>query len=296
VRQQMRGAGLVSPTQSALPPFRLIRAGSIPDVREALRAHPGATLAAGCSDLVAQVREGLTPHTLISVRRLPELLRAEHTDGELSLGAALTHSEGPAHPAVRQAIPSLAAAWASIATVRIRFRATVGGNLMARRYRYEMGVILGALDARMHFTGPHGDADVAVDEFVRSGAPGTPEAVDRGLLHRLTVETASLRWYSYDRSMRPVTTVAVAVRAPEAGESGGRVIATVGSEYRRPVRLSAVLPGAELTAADVRPVAARLAAGLPDWTGDYAGTADYRRHLVEVLAGRQLTAALGARP
>jgi aerobic carbon-monoxide dehydrogenase medium subunit len=295
VRQQIRGAGLVSPTQSALPPFRLVRVDTVAEALEALREYPGATLAAGCTDLVAGVREGLTPHTVISVRRVPELLQAEHRNGELSLGAALTHDEGSALPCVQQAIPGFARAWASIATVRVRFRATVGGNLMSRRYRYEMAVILGALDATMQFAGASGDSVVQVDEFVRTGSPGTPETVDRGLLHRLTIDTGSLRWFSYDRSMRPVTTIAVAVRAPEAGAAGGRVTAVVGSEYRRPVRLSATLPSADLTTADVRPVAAHLAAGLPDWTEDYVGTAAYRRHLVEVLVGRQLTAALGER-
>jgi carbon-monoxide dehydrogenase medium subunit len=293
MRPQARGAGLIAPTQSALPPFHLIRAESLRDVAEALAAHPDATIAAGCTDIVAAVREGLTPTTLLSVRQVPELTEAEHGDSGLVLGAGLTHDAGSALPVVRLAIPGLARAWAGIATVRVRFRATIGGNLMARRFRYEMPVILGALDARMLFTGPNGEHTSTVDEFVRSGSSETDRRL--GLLHRITVDTRSLTYFDYDRSLRPVTTLALALRAPAVSGAGARVIAVVGSEYRRAVRLGVTLSSDTLEPADIAPAAAELAALLPDWSGDYTGSAEYRRHLVEVMVRRQLNSALGAR-
>jgi carbon-monoxide dehydrogenase medium subunit len=249
-----------------------------------LTARPDATIAAGCTDLVAAIREGLVPSAVLSLRRVDELRTVRHAGGVLRIGALNTHADGSARPALLAAVPSLGAAWSSIATVRIRARATVGGNLMARRLRYEMPVILGALDTTMEFATATGDRRCTVDEFTRraAAAPAGPAQ-----LRHLAVDTASLVSFRYDRSLRPVTTVALAVR--RAG-GGLRLTAAVGSEYRRAVLLSTEASGDDPGAIDPRAAAGELAAGLPEWIGDYAGSAAYRRRVVEVLLRRQLTA------
>ncbi|WP_327579009.1 FAD binding domain-containing protein [Streptomyces sp. NBC_00145] len=279
MRQQLGGAGLLAPTQSALPPFRLCRPRTLDEAQRLFVDTPDATLAAGCTDLVAAVREGCSPSTLISLRGIDELRTVEQRAGELYLGALLTHHEGSQHPTVNRVLPMLGAAWSSIATVRIRFRATVGGNIMARRHRYEMAVILGALETQLQFSGPRGEWRCGLDEFAH-GQPADP-----ALLHHLVVETESLHLFRYDRSLRPVTTVALAVRS---AERGFRLTAVVGSEYRPPALLRADIAAARMTASDRADLAHFMAAQLPDWAGDYAGSVAYRRRVVEVLLRRQL--------
>jgi carbon-monoxide dehydrogenase medium subunit len=269
----------------------LIRPSTLGEARRFLASFPAATLAAGCTDLVAGIREGCSPSTLISLQRVQELRTVTHAAGQLRIGALLTHDEGSQHPELRAAIPELGAAWSRIATVRIRFRGTIGGNLVARRFRYEMAVILGALDAQMEFSTLGGERTCAVDEFVR-GAHGAPSAPS--LLHHISVDTESLDFYSYDRSLRPVTTVSLCGRL--AG-SHLQLVAVAGSEYRRPVRLQDEVDApsfAALTDADRSRLAGSMARQLPDWVGDYAGSADYRRRVVEVSIRRQL-AGLAAR-
>jgi carbon-monoxide dehydrogenase medium subunit len=249
-----------------------------------LASEPDAVVAAGCTDLVAAIREGLVPSAVLSLRRVDELRTAQHAGGVLRIGALNTHAEGSGRPEVMTAVPSLGAAWSSIATVRIRARATVGGNLMARRSRYEMPVILGALESMMEFATAKGEHRCTVDEFTRraAAAPSAP-----ALLHHLAVDTASLVAFRYDRSLRPVTTVALAVR--RAG-GGLRLTAAVGSEYRRAVLVRTQAPVADTAAIDAAEVARELAAGLPDWVGDYAGSAAYRRRVAAVLLRRQINA------
>ncbi|HEY4458081.1 MAG TPA: FAD binding domain-containing protein [Pseudonocardiaceae bacterium] len=282
---QSRNAGLLTPTQSALPPFELLRPADLAEARAMLVDRPDATIAAGCTDLVAAVREGLTPSTLISLRHLDALRAVEHEDGILRIGALNTHDHGAAHPALLAALPELGTAWSGIATVRIRFRATVGGNLMARRFRYEMPVILGALDTTMEFSTKAGERRCTVDEFVRRD-PAAPDGP--ALLHHLAVDTASLLSFRYDRSLRPVTTVAVAIR--RAGE-GLRLTAAIGSEYRRAVLVRTETDVSDVGAINAAEAAHELAVQLPDWIGDYAGSVDYRRRVVEVLLRRQFEAA-----
>jgi aerobic carbon-monoxide dehydrogenase medium subunit len=249
-----------------------------------LAGRPDATVAAGCTDLVAAIRQGLVPSAVLSLRRVDELRTVRHAGGVLRIGALSTHADGSACPALLEALPSLGAAWSSIATVRIRARATVGGNLMARRFRYEMPVILGALDTTMEFATPAGERRCTVDDFTRRAA-----AVPAGsaLLHHLAVDTAPLVSFRYDRSLRPVTTVALAVRRADGGLL---LTAAVGSEYRRAVLVRTEVAGSGVEAVDPAAAARDMAAGLPDWVGDYAGSAAYRRRVVEVLLRRQLTA------
>lgn len=279
MRQQVGGAGLLAPTQTALPPFRLCRPRTLDEARRLLIDSPDATVAVGCTDLVAAFREGCSPSTLISLRRTDGLRTAEHCAGELRLGALLTHHEGSQHPTVNRVLPPLGTAWSSIATVRIRFQATLGGNIMARRQRYEMAVILGALETQLQFSGPAGERSCSLDEFVHA-RPAEP-----ALLHHLVVNTESLYSFSYDRSLRPLTTVALAIRYTSGGF---RLTAVVGSEYRHPVLLRAEIAAERMTAADRADLAHHMAAQMPDRVGDYAGSIEYRRKVVEVLLRRQL--------
>ncbi|NUP28015.1 MAG: dehydrogenase [Nocardia sp.] len=275
MRATVDGSGIVAQSQSALAPFRLYRPESVAEVVAVLAADPAAVIGAGCSDLVAGIREGCAPAALVSLRRVAGLKTITHNDGVLRLGSMVTHHEGATSPVVAEAVPGLAAAWSRIATVRIRYTGTVGGNLMARRYRYEMPLLLGALGARLSFSDG------------RDLGPGELWADDTtGLLTEIAVPTADLVWFGYERSMRPTTTVALAIR--RAAGTTLSVVATVGSEYRQVRSLSAETEA--ISAADIDPAAtaAVLAAQLPDDIADYTGSAEYRRHLVTVLTRRLL--------
>src|SRR5690349_12659189 len=98
MRGQKLGAGLIAQSQSALPPFILHRPTSLGEAVALTRQHPGAVIAAGCSDLVAQFREGLEPEVLISVQRIKELREISNDAGTLRIGSLVSHSEGSRSP------------------------------------------------------------------------------------------------------------------------------------------------------------------------------------------------------
>ncbi|WP_037243013.1 FAD binding domain-containing protein [Rhodococcus wratislaviensis] len=279
MRTQALGAGLVAQTQFAMAPFRLHRPTTIEDALAIVSEHPDAVIAAGCSDLVAQIREGCAPNTLVSLQKVDALRAIRHEAGVLHIGPMVTHHMGATDEIVAAAIPNLATAWASIATVRIRYTATVGGNLMARRYRYEMPLLLGALDADLIYDAGALSRPVA-SLWADSGT------AQRSVLTDITVRTDDLVWFGYERSMRPTATVALAVRRSPDGTL--QVRAQSGSEYRHGFALTADTGASEL---DPLEVSAQLAQQLPDECADYTGSAEYRRHLVRVLTRRLLTAA-----
>lgn len=283
MRINQLGSGLIAQSQSSLPPFVLHRPTTLHEAMELSLQKPNALFAAGCSDLVAQFREGLVPDEVVSLQRVPELTEISHEGGVLHIGSMVTHHRGSSSPIVRELSSGLSNAWKSIATVRIRFKATVGGNLMARRHRYEMPVMLSALDANMHF---HGDV---AERRLPVATLWDNETVPAGLLTSISIETDSLLWFGYDRSMRPLTTVALAIRSD--GEGRMRVTATCGSEYRRTFVLNHTQESSAINQLDVPSVAEALALQLPEEAADYSGSIGYRRRLVAVLSRRLLQAA-----
>lgn len=276
MRATVDGSGIVAQSQSALAPFRLYRPGSVAEANTVLEREPGAVIGAGCSDLVARIREGAAPEALVSLQKVAELKAITHTDGVLRLGSMVTHDAGASSPVVAAAIPGLSAAWARIATVRIRYTATVGGNLMARRHRYEMPLLLGALDARLSMSD---DRTLAVDALWSDDTTA--------LLTGISVSTTDLVWFGYERSMRPTATVALAIRRLPEGTLS--LHATAGSEYHPGVSLRLDTDALVAAGIDASVASAALAAQLPDDVADFTGSAGYRRHLVTVLTRRLLT-------
>ncbi|MFB4314146.1 FAD binding domain-containing protein [Actinomadura sp. 21ATH] len=256
---RLLAGGWAAPTQRTIPDFRLHRPRTIA-AAAAAGAAEGAVYAHGCTDLFARFREGLWCSDLVSLERIPELTGIRRDGPDLAIGAGVRHVAGAADPLVAELLPGLAAAWGSIATHRIRQRATIGGNLMARRPRYEMPIMMEALGARLETAGP-----VLAPADVWAGPPpGT-------LLHTVRIPDAAGAWFGYERALRPLMTAAVAVR-------GETVWLAVGSEYVRPHAAEGRL-GED---------PARIAARLPGAVGDAAADAGYRRHAAGVLLGRAL--------
>lgn len=282
MREQSLGAGLLAGSQTALAPFVLHRPQSAEEAFEAFRNDPDATLLAGSTDIVAQMREGLSPRVVIALGGVTPWREILQEDDVLRLGALATHRGGPRDPVLRRTLPSLADAWASIATVRIRARATLGGNIMARQCRYETPLMLASLDAELELCGVDGEYRATIADLWRAETGLT------GVLHHVRISTSDLLLFAYERTLRPLLTVALAVRARA---NGFRLTATVGSEYHPPVTAREDINGATVDSLDPEQVGRDLAGQLPDEIADYAATAAYRRRVVAVLVRRQLTAA-----
>lgn len=263
---QLLPHGLVAPTQRTIPDFDLRRPLSVAEA-VAAGALEGAVYANGCTDLFAQFREGLSCATLISLDRVPGLDSISLDDEALRIGAGAVHHAGARHPAVEAALPGLAAAWRLIATERIRQRATIGGNIMARRPRYEMSIMCDSLGAELSFASPNGSSRLSIADVTGGRVPVG------ALLLSVDIPLGAGTWFGYERSMRPLLTVAATVR----GES---VRVSAGSEMRRHFTVSAPLGTSP----------ADIAATFPGEIGDEVAGSDYRRHVAGVLLGRLLAA------
>jgi aerobic carbon-monoxide dehydrogenase medium subunit len=279
--QTIATAGLVPTSASALPPFALMQPSSVAEVVTALDGEANPVLLAGGTDLVAAFNEGLAPGTLIDLSRVAALRGISFAEGALRIGAAVTHAAGCSDALVREHAGGFAAAWRRIANPRVRFTGTLGGNLMARRRRYEGPVLLSALDARLEFTARGGRQVRTPADLWHDGAPA------RALLETIVVRTEDLLWYGYERSMRPLITLATALR--RSGQ-GIELRVAVASEYLAPVVLSRTLPATRLSEvpALAHEQSHALMADLPDSFTDAVLNARYARAAGAALLARQL--------
>lgn len=207
-------AGLIATSFRTLPRFRLVRADGIAEAVAALDGSDQPAVLAGGTDLPARFNEGFAPSDLIDISRIAPLREVRIAGNAIEIGAAVVHAKGCAHPLIQQHLPSLAHAWSRIANVRIRFSATIGGNLMARRTRYEGAILLSALDARLRLRSVKGDTEIRAEEIWTAALP-------RGaLLTHIVIPLRKGLQLDYARELRPILTQAVAIE----DDAPGRVV------------------------------------------------------------------------
>jgi len=274
------GLGLIATSIRTLAPLRLYRPITCEQVTHILgNEEDPPTLLAGGTDLCAQFNDGLAPRTLIALDRVASLRRIERVDGEIRIGSCVTHDAGRADPILNRQLGGFAQAWGTIANARVRFRATIGGNIMALRPRYEMSIILDALRTTLSFR--IGDRSVRIKpEEVWAG-----KAPARSLLEYMAIPADSdVIEFRYDRTLRPTMTLALCVRRTN-GVIEPR--ATIATELLRPatLRTSPVSSQQKLRS---REFASATASTLPDDYADHNTTNWYLRRAAASLLYRQL--------
>ena len=127
-------------------PVEWLAPSSLEEASE-LRAERGedATVVAGGSFLGILMNQGfLEPSTLLSLGHVDELRGIDVRDGELCLGAMVTHRRVERDPVVRDGWPVLAEAFGLVASPRVRNQATVGGVLADADYASDPPAVLSA--------------------------------------------------------------------------------------------------------------------------------------------------------
>lgn len=278
-------AGLIPTSAASLGPFRLSQPDSLRDAA-ALTGRAGTPVVlAGGTDLVACFNEGLAPDQVIDVSGIGALRELALDGSVLRIGAGVTHHAGSTHALVRRTIPGFANAWSRIANPRIRFRATLGGNLMARRTRYEASILLTALQANASFMAADGSVATTPVASIWDHANDRNDRT-QGLLTSITIDTSQLIGFDYERSLRPLMTQAVAVFSTT---DGLRVSFTVATEYLRPLHIALQVPASQAVATDRAASIARLVMQhVPDTFRDPTVTPAYARQAGAALLKRQL--------
>lgn len=259
----------------------------------------GARPVAGGTDLVVGGRQGKKPlpESLVGIHRVAELRGIEETAGGLTMGALVTHAEIVSHPLVRSRYTGLADASAIVGSHATRANGTIGGNVMNASPAMDTGAPLLCLGAEVMLAGPGGTRRLAMADLWTG--PGQTSATADEVLVSVTIPvpadgsgSAYVR-LQYRRQMEIAVVGAgasVTLRDGEVTEASVAVTALAPTIFVVPeagLRLVGS-SGDEATVAE----AARLAAGAARPIGDVRASADYRRAMAAVIAGRAIAAAL----
>ena len=122
---------------------------------------------AGGTDLMVQMAGeiGEPPPRVLDIWRLDELRGIGVHDGSLVIGALTTYTELRTSPAVRDVIPALAEAAATIGAAQIQNRGTIGGNIVNASPAGDTLPVLLAVGAQMVLGSARGERTVDVDDF-----------------------------------------------------------------------------------------------------------------------------------
>jgi carbon-monoxide dehydrogenase medium subunit len=265
-------------------------------------AHYGedGKIVAGGTWLTLVLKQGLLrPTALISLRHLSELRRLEYLPGQgLRIGALVTHREIELSPLVRQRFPMLAETFATVANVRIRHQATVGGNLCDADYASDPPAMLVALDASVTALSQDGQRSIPVRDLIR-GHYTTALQADEVLTHILIPETPAptagvyLKYRTRSHEDRPCVGVAVVLQLLPDGRCGDLQV-VIGAVSGTPQRLPHVLEqgrGQKLDGELIAYIASRYAAEIEPLS-DLRASAWYRKQMIQVFTRRGLEAAL----
>ena len=147
--------------------FSYVRAHGL-DEAVALLNEPGvhSRVLAGGTDLVRELREGqVSCDRVVDVARIPELNMIQ-ANGQISVGASVTHSQIVDSPVLQQQVPLLVQACRQIGSPQIRNVGTIGGNVANAAACADTLPVLVCLDAEAVFITPAGEHRVRVTDLV----------------------------------------------------------------------------------------------------------------------------------
>jgi carbon-monoxide dehydrogenase medium subunit len=259
--------------------FEFHRPTTVADAVALLRDRGGAKFLAGGQSLLPVLKLELAePSDLVSLAHLKELRDIRVDGGNLLIGALVTHDEVSRSPEVKKAIPALAALAGAIGDAQVRNRGTLGGSVAhadpAADYPAAL-VGLGAtvitdrrtIPADAFFTGLF-MTDLDRDELVKAVQFPIPKR-------------AAYAKFAHRASKYALVGVFVAETA-----AGIRVAVTgAASQVFRASDYEAAL-GKKLAAASLDGIAVSPAS----FNSDAEASAEYRAHLIGVMAKRAVQA------
>ena len=246
---------------------------SVADALGLLAADDGARALAGGQTLINVMKaRAASPDVLVDLNGLDELKGIELAgDGTLTIGAMTTYTE-LMQSAEAKARPILAEVVSTIADVQVRNRGTVGGNVCANDPTNHLPPLMTAIGARFTIVGAGGEREVSAEEFfvgVYMTAVGLGE-----LLTKITIPAGKRDGFAAVTLGVDGTCICNA-----AASVNGSLRVALGCVDAVPVLL-------QPASADEDEVREAVQAADLDPPSDVHASAEYRKHLAEVLAVR----------
>ena len=277
--------------------FEYHRPGSIDEALGLLGSLEDAKVLAGGQSLIPVMKlRFAAPSHLLDINRLPGLDGIDASGGSLRIGALVRHNQMAGSEVVKVHHGLLASTAPQIADPLVRNLGTVGGSLAHADPAGDWGSAMLAAGASVALRSSRGEREVSVADFLVDIFTTTMEADE--LLTEIRVPLAAGpsggAYLKLERKIGDFATVGVAVQVELVDGTIGRAgiaLTGVGSKNIQATEAQQSLAGAEPTE-EAFANAGRLAAAVADPVGDVRGSAEYKRHIVEVYVRRGLSSAV----
>jgi carbon-monoxide dehydrogenase medium subunit len=255
---------------------------SIKDAVALRKSKPEGKFLAGGQSLIPVLKLDLAaPSDLISLAALSELRQIKRDGNKLAIGALVTHDEVHRSPEVAKAIAALATLAGGIGDQQVRNRGTLGGSVAHADPAADYPAAVLGLGATIITDRRSIAADAYFTGFFET-ALGADELVT-------AVQFPIAKRAGYVKFANRASRYAVVGVFIAETDAGIRVAVTgAGAKVFRVTAMEQAL-AKSFTAASVTGVKIDPA----DLTGDPEASAEYRAHLIPVIAGRAVQAALG---
>ncbi len=277
--------------------FEYHRPDSLEEALQLLAEHGDeAKVLAGGQSLIPVMKLRLAaPAHLIDISRLGMDSIAE-ADGHLAIGALARHRDLERSDLLKARYPVMAAAAPLISDPIVRNLGTIGGSLCHADPAGDWGSVMLALQASVVLRSGRGERELPISEFLQDTFTTALEP-DEILTEVRVPQPAGSSGGTYLKMERKVGDFATVAAALHLSLSDGTIeragigLTAVASKNLQATDAEASLAGAEPTEAAFAE-AGRLAAEASSPVTDVRGSAEYKRHIVDVYVRRGLATAL----
>jgi CO/xanthine dehydrogenase FAD-binding subunit len=281
-------------------PFDYFDPTTLPEALDLLEQYgdEGKVLAGGQSLLPLLYMRLAQPRYLIDVNRVAGLADVRVDDDTLCVGALARQRAVERSPLVHARWPLIVEALRLVGHSQIRNRGTFGGSVAHADPSAELPAIVAVLDGEVRAASKDGERTMAADEFFLTYLTTALAANELLVEVRLPAPPVRSGWAFLEISRRHGDFALVGIACLLALDDDGRHVAAarlaftgVGGTPLRAREAEAALVG-ELAEPAAFARAGELAQDAAEPDADIHASADYRRHLVGVLARRGLALAL----
>jgi carbon-monoxide dehydrogenase medium subunit len=270
-------------------PFDYEVAESVEHAISLLGSRDDTKVLAGGHSLLPLLRLRLArPSLLVDVGRLDDLSYVRDAGDSIAIGALTRHHDVVNAPLLQEHSPLVAYAAGLIGDPQVRHRGTIGGSLAHGDPASDLPAVALALDCEIDIAGPGGVRTVPAAEFfhgVFQTAVGSDELVTEV---RVPKQSGDHVWSYLKFRRRAQDWATVGVAAVAKRSNGGVEEAAISLVSMGATPLRAAAAEAAWNAGED---AGAVAAEGTDPPSDTNGSADYRRHLVQVLVRRAVEEA-----
>jgi aerobic carbon-monoxide dehydrogenase medium subunit len=237
----------------------------------------------------------VAPAALIDLGRIADLAYIREQDGTIRIGAMTRQRALEFSPLVREKLPLVREALAVIGHLPTRSRGTIGGSIAHADPAAELPMVLCALDGSVVVRGPNGERTIAAADLFQTFFT-TSLAPDEIIVEVRLPVAAPGAGCAVEEFARRKGDFAIAGIAALVARGGKTIRLAAAGTSPTPLRLrdaEQILETKGLGDAAIDEASAK-AATLVNPSSDQNGSAEFRRHLTQVLTGRALRRALQA--